>query len=125
MAKKHPIENRLPEEYERHRARFMGKTLEEFKFLQGYLTWKRHQYGRETPAPSDESSPKPPVKRSSGTTMFPYDQSEIGQRRLKAAGDYVAEVGRQAGLEAQKQIRLARLREGLPVKPEDDPRQER
>ncbi len=56
--------------------------------------------------------------------MFAYDQSEIGQRRLKAAGDHVAEVGRQAGLEAQKQIRLARLREGLPVEPEDGPREE-
>ena len=124
MAAKHPIENRLPEEFERHRARFMGKTLEEFKFLQGYLTWKRHQYGRETTPPSDESSHTTPVKRS-GTTMFPYDQSEIGRRRAQAAIDFVAEVGRKAGLEAQKHIRLARLRAGLPVEPEDDPRQER
>ena len=125
MAAKHAIEERLPEEYERHRARFMGITMERLKFLQGYLTWKRHQYGRQTPPPSDESSPKPPVKRSSGTTMFPYDQSEIGRRRAQAAIDRVAEVGRLLGLKAQKQIRLARLREGLPVEPEDNPRQER
>lgn len=52
--------------------------------------------------------------------MFPYDKSEIGQRRLKAAGDYVAEVGRQAGLEAMRKIRLARLREGLPVEPDNE-----
>ncbi len=52
--------------------------------------------------------------------MFAYDQSEIGQRRLKAAGDHVAEVGRQAGLEAMRKIRLARLREGLPVEPTDE-----
>ncbi len=58
------------------------------------------------------------------TAKFPYDQSEIGRRRLKAAGDYIAEVGRKAGLEAQKRIRELRLQEGLPVEPEDDPRQE-
>jgi len=52
--------------------------------------------------------------------MFAYDQSEIGQRRLKAAGDHVAEVGRQAGLEAQKRIRELRLQEELPVEPTDE-----
>jgi len=52
--------------------------------------------------------------------MFKYDKSEIGRRRAKAAIEYVAEVGRQAGLEAQKQIRLARLREGLPVEPDNE-----
>ncbi len=54
------------------------------------------------------------------TAKFPYDQSEIGRRRLKAAGDYIAEVGRQAGLEAMRKIRLARLREGLPVESTDE-----
>ena len=125
MTKKHPLETKLLEEYERHRARFMGVTVERIKFLQWYLPWKRWQHRGEIPAPSDESSPKPPVKRSSGTTMFRYDESEIGRRRAQAAIDRVAEVGRQAGLVAQRQIRQARLRAGLPVEPEDDPRQER
>ena len=52
--------------------------------------------------------------------MFPYDDSEIGRRRLKAAGDYIAEVGRQAGLEAQQRIRELRLQEGLPVEPDGE-----
>ena len=125
MAAKHPIEERLPEEYERHRARFLGITVERIRFLQWYLPLKRWQHRPETPPPADERLRNPPVKRSSGTTMFPYDQSEIGRRRAKAAIDRVAEVGRKAGLEAQKQIRLARLRAGLPVEPEDDPREER
>ena len=128
MAKKHPIETPLPEEYEKHRARFMGITVERIRLLRGHFAMMRNRWGgyqRERPPPSDEESHKPPVKRSSGTTMFPYDDSEIGQRRLKAAGERVAEVGRKAGLEAQKRIRLARLRAGLPVEPEDDPREER
>ena len=54
------------------------------------------------------------------TAKFPYDQSEIGRRRLKAAGDYIAEVGRKAGLEAQKRIRELRLQAGLPVPPDDE-----
>ena len=122
MPKKHCLGDKLPDEYERHRARFLGMTLLEFKRHQGYLRWMRSRFGK--PSPSDERSQKPPVKRSSGTTMLPYDQSEIGRRRAKAAIEYVAEVGRQAGLEAQKQIRQARQREGLSVPPEDDPRQE-
>ncbi len=120
MTKKHPLETKLPEEYERHRARFLGITVERIRFLQWYLPLKRWQHRPEPPPPSDDRSDEPPVKRSSGTTMFPYDQSEIGRRRAKAAIDRVAEVGRKAGLEAQKQIRLARLREGLPVEPEDN-----
>ena len=52
--------------------------------------------------------------------MFPYDDSEIGQRRLKAAGERVAEVGRKAGLEAQKRIRKLRLQEGLSDEPDDE-----
>ncbi len=34
--------------------------------------------------------------------------------------EYIAEVGRQAGLIAQRQIRQARQREGLPVEPDDE-----
>ncbi len=124
MTKKHPLETKLPDEYERHRARFAGTTIQGLKRLRGYCRWMKGRYGQKT-SPSDDRSDEPPVKRSSGSNMFSYDDSEIGQRRLKAAGDYVAEVGRQAGLEAQKRIRLARQREGLPVEPEDDPRQER
>ncbi len=56
--------------------------------------------------------------------MFPYDDSEIGRRRAKAAIERVAEFGRLLGLKVENQIRQARLREGLPVEPEDDPRQE-
>jgi len=52
--------------------------------------------------------------------MFPYDKSEIGQRRLKAAGDRVAEVGRKAGLAAWKRLRLKRQQAGLPVEPDDE-----
>lgn len=52
--------------------------------------------------------------------MFAYDQSEIGRRRAQAAIDRVAEVGRKAGLEAQKRIRELRLQEGLPVEPTDE-----
>ena len=117
MPKRHPLETKLPEEYERHRARFLGITVERIKFLQWYLPLKRWQHRGEVPAPSDESSPKPPVKRSSGTTMFPYDDSEIGRRRAQAAIDRVAEVGRKAGLEAQQRIRELPLKEGLPVEP--------
>jgi len=120
MTKKHPLETKLPEEFERHRARFLGISVERIRFLQWYLPLKRWQHRGEVPAPSDESSHTTPVKRSSGTTMFPYDQSEIGRRRAKAAIERVAEVGRQAGLVAQRRIRQEQLREGLPVEPEDD-----
>ena len=52
--------------------------------------------------------------------MLPYDQSEIGRRRLKAAGDYVAEVGRQAGLEAWTRLRLKRQQAELQPEPTDE-----
>ena len=120
MAPKHPIEERLPEEYERHRARFLGITVERIKFLQWYLPLKRWQHRGEVPAPSDESSHTTPVKRSSGTTMFPYDQSEIGRRRAEAAIDRVAEVGRKAGLEAWRRLRSKRQQEESPPEPTDE-----
>ena len=88
MTKKHPLETKLPEEHERHRARFLGITVERIKFLQWYLPLKRWQHRGELPAPSDDTSQKPPAKRSSRSNMFSYDDSEIGQRRLKAAGDH-------------------------------------
>ena len=52
--------------------------------------------------------------------MFPYDKSEIGQRRLKAAGERIAEVGRKAGLAAWTQLRLKRQQTELPVEPVDE-----
>lgn len=122
MAKKHPIETRLPEEYERHRARFLGITVERIRFLQWYLPLKRWQHEPEPPPPSDDRSHELPVERSSGTSMFSYDQSEIGRRRAKAAIERVAEFGRLLGLKVGKQIAQARLQAGLPVEPEDDHR---
>ncbi len=128
------IGEKLPEgsEHERERAKFLGITLKRLRFLQWYQPWRRWQrekweqeLERRKSSPSDDRSHEPPVKRSSGTTMFPYDQSEIGRRRAEAAIERVAEVGRQAGIVAQRQIRQARLRAGLPVEPEDDPRQKR
>lgn len=53
MPKKHPLETKLPEEYERHRARFMGITMKRLRFLQWYLPWKRHQYQQAPLPPSD------------------------------------------------------------------------
>jgi len=60
------------------------------------------------------------AKLSSKTTMFPYDKSEIGQRRLKAAGDRVEEVGRKAGLEAWRRLRSKRQQEESPPEPTDE-----
>ena len=120
MTKKHPLETKLPEEYERHRARFLGMTVEDIKFVQWHHPLKRWQHRGEPPGESDQRSDNPPVKRLSGTTMFPYDLSEIGQRRLKAAGDHVAEVGRQAGLAAWKRLNLKRQQAESPAELGDE-----
>ena len=56
--------------------------------------------------------------------MFPYDKSEIGRRRLKAAGDRVAEVGRKAGLAAWKRLNLKRQQTESPAEPDDEPPQD-
>ena len=49
MAKKLPLETKLPDEQERHRARFMGITVERIKFLQWYLPYSRWRCRPETP----------------------------------------------------------------------------
>ena len=52
--------------------------------------------------------------------MFPYDQSEIGRRRAKAAIESVAEFGRLLGLKFERQLAQARPQAGLPVEPDDE-----
>lgn len=52
--------------------------------------------------------------------MFPYDQSEIGRRRAKAAIERVVEFGRLLGLKFEHQLAQARPQAGLPVEPEDE-----
>ena len=123
MADRYPIEERLPEEYERHRARFMGMTFKHFKALQGHLAMMRNRYRPERPPPSNQRSHKPSVKQSSTVTMFPFDESEFGQRRKRRAEEAIANVvagAKKLGVEARKQIRLRQRLAGRPVLPDDE-----
>ena len=66
MAKTPPIGAKLPEEYERQRARFLGTTVEDITFRRWYLPWRRWQKEQwlkeqeeKKSSPSDERSQKP------------------------------------------------------------------
>lgn len=52
--------------------------------------------------------------------MFPYDQSEIGRRRAKAAIERVVEFGRLLGLKFERQLSQARPQAVPPAEPDDE-----
>ena len=52
IVNRHRIEDELPEKYERHRARFVRMTLSEFKRYQGCLRSMRSRLAPENSSPS-------------------------------------------------------------------------